>query len=118
MTVDGRRSIARLVPHPGQKTSSQGVPAISAARIVGDHNMSRPVAKRRFHRSMTSSASRRAARSAFSLAAPAWMSSPRVLTPIAVVSGRQLEKSIRLLLSRFRRTFAGGAGCGLVLSYL
>ena len=55
----------------------------------------------------------RKARGVFrSLAAPAWMSSPRVLTLIAVVSGRQLERSIRLLLSRFRRTFAGGAGCG------
>jgi hypothetical protein len=37
-----RRSIARLVPQPGQKTSSQGVPPSSAARIVGDHSMSRP----------------------------------------------------------------------------
>src|SRR5580700_3178522 len=27
-----RRSIARLAPQPGQNTSSQGVPAISAAR--------------------------------------------------------------------------------------
>jgi hypothetical protein len=34
-----RRSIARLVPQPGQKTSSHGVPAVSAARIVGDHSM-------------------------------------------------------------------------------
>jgi tripartite-type tricarboxylate transporter receptor subunit TctC len=32
VTVERRRSIARLVPHPGQKTSSHGVPAISAAR--------------------------------------------------------------------------------------
>jgi hypothetical protein len=48
-----RRSIARLVSHPGQKTSSYGVPAISAARMVGDHSLSRPVARRRFHRSMT-----------------------------------------------------------------
>jgi hypothetical protein len=78
-----RRSIARLVPHPGRKTSSHGVPATSAARMVGDHSMSRPVASRRFQRSTTSSASRRAARSPFSLAAPALMSSPRVLTPIA-----------------------------------
>jgi hypothetical protein len=51
-----RRSIAWLVPQPGQKTSSEGVPAINAARIVGDHSMSRPVARRRFQRSMTSSA--------------------------------------------------------------
>jgi hypothetical protein len=53
-----RRSIARLVPQPGQETSSQGVPASSAARIAGDHSMSRPVASRRFQRSRTSSASR------------------------------------------------------------
>jgi hypothetical protein len=33
-----RRSIARLVPQPGQKASSQGAPAISAARMVGDHS--------------------------------------------------------------------------------
>jgi hypothetical protein len=37
-----RRSIARLVPQSGQKTSSHGVQAISAARIVGDHSMSPP----------------------------------------------------------------------------
>jgi hypothetical protein len=71
-----RKSIARLVPQSGQKTSSHGVPAISAALIVGDHNISRPVAKCRFQRSTTSSASRRVARSALSLAAPALMSSP------------------------------------------
>jgi hypothetical protein len=46
-----RRSIARLVPHPGQNTSSHGVPASSAALIVGDHSMSRPVARRRYQRS-------------------------------------------------------------------
>jgi len=34
-----RRSIARLVPQPGQNTSSHGVPASDAARIVGDHSM-------------------------------------------------------------------------------
>ena len=71
-----RRSIARLVPHPGQKTSSQGVPASSAARIVGDHSMSRPVGRRRFHRS------------ALNFAAPVLMSSPRVRTPIQLVSER------------------------------
>jgi hypothetical protein len=37
-------------------------PAGAAARIVGDHSMSRPVATRRFQRSTRSSASRRAAR--------------------------------------------------------
>jgi hypothetical protein len=46
-----RRSIARLVPQPEQNTSSQGVSASSAARIVGDHSMTRPVASRRFQRS-------------------------------------------------------------------
>jgi hypothetical protein len=44
------RSIARPVPQPGQKTSSQGVPDISAALMVGDHSMSRPVARRLFQR--------------------------------------------------------------------
>jgi hypothetical protein len=59
-------------------------PYLRAAQpvIVEDHSMSRPVAKRRFQRSTTSSASRRAARSAFSLAAPALMSSPLVRAPI------------------------------------
>jgi hypothetical protein len=38
-----RRSMARLVAQPGQNTSSQGVLASSAALIVGDHSMSRPV---------------------------------------------------------------------------
>jgi hypothetical protein len=41
MTVERPQMMARLVPQPGQNTSSQGVPASSAARIVGDHNMSR-----------------------------------------------------------------------------
>ena len=85
MAVDGPQVDRRLVPQPGQNTSSHGVPATSAARMVGDHRISRPVAKRRFQRSTTSSASVRAARSAFSLAAPALMSSPRVRTPIAPV---------------------------------
>jgi hypothetical protein len=35
-----RRSITLLVLQPGQNTSSQGVPASSPARIVGDHSMS------------------------------------------------------------------------------
>jgi hypothetical protein len=42
-----RRSIARLVLQPGQKTSSQTVPASSAALMVDDHSMSWPVASRR-----------------------------------------------------------------------
>jgi hypothetical protein len=50
--ADGGRPFASRspgwVPHPGQKTSSHGVPATSAARMVGDHSMSRPVARRRF----------------------------------------------------------------------
>jgi hypothetical protein len=56
-----RRSIARLVPQLGQSTSSQGVPAISAARIVGDHSMSRLAASCSFQRSTTPFASARAA---------------------------------------------------------
>jgi hypothetical protein len=63
--------------------------------MVSDHSTSRPGVSRLFPRSMTSSASRRAARSAFSLAAPALMSSPRVLTPIAPVSGCGPPKSIQ-----------------------
>jgi hypothetical protein len=39
--TSSRRQIARLVPQPGQNTSSQSVPAISAAGIAGDHSMSR-----------------------------------------------------------------------------
>jgi hypothetical protein len=58
-----RRSIAWLVPQPGQNTSSHGVPAISAARIVGDHSMSRLAASCSFQRSMTAFASARAASS-------------------------------------------------------
>jgi hypothetical protein len=34
------RSIARLVPEPGQSTSCHGIPAIGATRIVGAHSMS------------------------------------------------------------------------------
>jgi hypothetical protein len=45
-------------------TSSHGVLAISAARIVGDHSISRPAASCSFQRSTTPSASARAARSA------------------------------------------------------
>jgi hypothetical protein len=54
-----------------------------------------PLVHRRGSLLMTSSASWRAARSAFSLAAPALMSSPRVLTPMAPVSRDQSRKSIR-----------------------
>jgi hypothetical protein len=52
-----RKSIARLVPQPGQNTSSHGVPAISAARMVGDHSMSRLAASCSFQRRMTAWAS-------------------------------------------------------------
>jgi hypothetical protein len=64
--------------------------------------MSRPVASRRFQRSMTSSASRCSARSAFILAAPALMSSPRVRTPIPPVSrrGAGSRSCLRLLAGR------------------
>jgi hypothetical protein len=83
MTIDRPRSIALLVPHPGQNTSSHGVPAISAARIVGDHSMSRLVASCSFQRSITPFASARAAASATCRLALMAMSRPRVRTPIA-----------------------------------
>jgi hypothetical protein len=54
-----RRSNARLVPQPGQSTSSHSRPAISAARIVGDHGISRPAASCSFRRSITAFASAR-----------------------------------------------------------
>jgi hypothetical protein len=82
--VEGAKINCSACPASGQKTSSHGVPAISAARIVGDHNMSRPVARRRFQRSTTASASSRATWSALNLLAPALMPRPRVLTPMLV----------------------------------
>jgi hypothetical protein len=65
-----RRSIALLVPQPGQNTSSHGVPASSAARMVGDYRLSRSRASCPFHRSTTASASARAALSAAFRLAP------------------------------------------------
>src|SRR5262249_25938213 len=50
-------SMARLVRQPGQNTSSHGLPASSAARIVGDHSMSLPAASCSFQRSTTALAS-------------------------------------------------------------
>jgi hypothetical protein len=66
-----RRSIARLVPRPGQNTSSQGLPASRAARIVGDQSISRLRASWSFQRWTTASASARAALSAASRLKPA-----------------------------------------------
>jgi hypothetical protein len=97
--ADGDRACADqshgLCRSRGRTRRARGVPASSAARIVGDHSMSRPVDSRRFHRSTTASASSRAARSALNSAAPALMSSARVLTPTAPVSPRERRKSIR-----------------------
>jgi hypothetical protein len=45
MAVDLPQIDCPLVVQPGQNTSSQGVSAISAARIVGDHSMSRLAAR-------------------------------------------------------------------------
>jgi hypothetical protein len=59
-----RMSIARLVRHPGQYTSSHGVPAVVAHRIVGDHSAPRPAASAAFQRLTTRMASSRAASSA------------------------------------------------------
>jgi hypothetical protein len=94
MTVHGAQIDCTARPAPGAEDVEPRVPATSAARIVGDHSMSRPVASRRFQRSITASASPRAARSALSLAAPALMSSPRVRTPLAPASGRRHPESI------------------------
>jgi hypothetical protein len=80
-----RRSIARLVPQPEQNTSRHGVPAISAARIVGDHSMSRLTASCSFQRSTTAFAPARAAASATCRLALVAMSRPRVRTPIVRV---------------------------------
>jgi hypothetical protein len=41
MAVDLSKVNCPVVPQPGQNTSSHGVPASRAARIVGDHGMSR-----------------------------------------------------------------------------
>ncbi len=79
-----RRSSARPVPHPGQNTSSQGVSASSAARMVGDQSMSRPSASCSSQRSTTALASARAALSAALRLAPALMSRPRVRIPMTV----------------------------------
>jgi len=56
--------MARLVPQPGQCTSSHGVPAITAHRIVGDHSAPRPRDRAAFHSAMTRIASSWAACSA------------------------------------------------------
>src|SRR5882672_6506310 len=61
---------APRAPHAHQ---SQGVPAISAAR-VGDHNISRLAANCSFQRSMTACASARATLSAVRCFAPTLMS--------------------------------------------
>jgi hypothetical protein len=53
-----RMSIARLVRLPGQHTSSHGVPAMNAVRIVGDQ-----AASAAFRRSTTRAACSRAASS-------------------------------------------------------
>jgi hypothetical protein len=60
MTVDHPQINCPARAAAGQNTSSQGVPAISAARIVGDHSMSRLATSCSFQRSMTAFASARA----------------------------------------------------------
>jgi hypothetical protein len=81
-------SIARLVPQPGQNTSSHGVSAMSAARIVGDHNMSWLAASCSFQRSITAFASARAAASETCRFALMAMSRPRVRTQSSPQSSR------------------------------
>jgi hypothetical protein len=116
--LERRRSqvtIARLVPQPGQNTSSHGVPAISAARIVGDHNMSRLAASCSFQRSTTAFASARATFPAACRLAPTLMSIPRVRIPMAgsVLRTRPMRQAMRRLVPGARRgqavrTPAGG----------
>jgi hypothetical protein len=77
-----RMSIARLVRQPGQYTSSHGVPAVTAARIVGDHSAPRPAASAAFQRSMTASASARAVSASPSVRHLASISGRRVRCPI------------------------------------
>jgi hypothetical protein len=77
-----RMSIARPVLHPGQNTSSQATPAITAARIVGDHSVPRPAACAAFQRSITRRASSRAAFSSARVRQVASMSGRRVRTPM------------------------------------
>jgi hypothetical protein len=82
MTIDLPQINCPVVPQPGQNTSNHGVSAISAARIVGDHRMSRLATSCSFQRSMTAFASARAAASATCRLAFLAMSRPRVRTPM------------------------------------
>lgn len=77
-----RMSTAQLVWHPGQWTSSQGMLAISAARIVGDHRVPRSAASAAFQRSMTRRACSRPAFSSARVRQVASMSGRRVRTPM------------------------------------
>jgi hypothetical protein len=57
----GERMAVVRVPQLRQSTSSHSRPAISAARIVGDHSISRPAARCSFRRSITDFSSARGA---------------------------------------------------------
>jgi hypothetical protein len=97
-TMIARRRInARLVPQPGQNTSHYGVPAIRAARIVGDHSMSR-LAASCFQSSTTPFASARASASATCRLALMAMSIPRVRAPIQRQGGLGRPAESRLAL--------------------
>jgi hypothetical protein len=98
-TMIARRRInARLVPQPGQNTSNYGVPAIRAARIVGDHSVSRLAASCSFQRSTTPFASARASASATCRLALMAMSIPRVRAPIQRQGGLGRPAESRLAL--------------------
>jgi hypothetical protein len=55
MAIEGVEIDSLQVPQPGQRMWSDGVTASSAARIVGDHSMSRPRTSCSLERWMTTS---------------------------------------------------------------
>jgi hypothetical protein len=80
-------------PQPEQHTSSQGVPAISAAGIVGDYSMSRLAESCSFRSSTTPFASARAAASATCRLALVQCPGPTSERPCGSIRG--LEPSIQ-----------------------
>jgi hypothetical protein len=99
-----RRSIARLVTQPGQNMSSHGVPAISAARIVGDHSVSRLPASCSFQRSTTAFAS---ARSTFPLEGVTTASRPPRVRQRTSIEPRRAARFLSLIQSAERSYLYG-----------
>jgi hypothetical protein len=93
-----KHNVYRVDPQTGSVTvvvEQHGATDLArrAARIVGDHHMSRPAASARFHRSTTRPASSRAAASAAPDRREAAMSWPRVRTPIGAVSTNSAKRA-------------------------